>query len=104
MMALYTTLSLGKQFWRLLWDTVGFGAIDLMYRYHEVQNFFAGEKVYSPYPTASYAILWPMLGWLAFDQVLWLYAVTSVMALGFLINLIVKESRSDTGNSEINSV
>ena len=95
MMALYTTLSLGKQFWRLLWDTVGFGAIDLMYRYHEVQNFFAGEKVYSPYPTASYAILWPVLGWTPEHLVRYIWAFFYAATFAWLLYLLARVSQAD---------
>jgi len=93
---------LGYQFWRLLWQqdpiwpTSPSGAVDLNLRYKELHNWFAGEPVPRVYPPASYIILWPLLGWLPFTPVKWLWAVTTVAALVWLVYLVVKESRANT--------
>ena len=90
---------LGYQFWRLLWQqdpiwpTSPSGSVDLNNRYRELHSWFAGEKgIMRPYPPASYVILWPLVGWLPFTPVKWLWAVTTVVALAWLIYLVVKES------------
>jgi hypothetical protein len=41
-------------------------------------------------------LLWPLLGWLDFTPARWLWAVTSVATLGWLVYLIVRESGADT--------
>jgi hypothetical protein len=88
-------------FSRLLGDQGPTGAIDLKLRYHEVHNWFAGTDVYQKlrnavYPPASYAILWPFLGWSTWLSARWLWGATAVVALGWLAYLIVRESRADT--------
>lgn len=93
---------LGYQFWRLLWQqdpiwpTSPSGAVDLNKRFNELHSWFAGEPVPRVYPPASYIILWPLLGWLPFTPVKWLWAVTTVAALVWLVYLVVKESRANT--------
>ncbi len=71
-----------------------------MLRHDEVHRWFSGRPVYSElttavYPPASYVLLWPLLGWLAVPSARWLWAVTTVAALGWLIYLIVRESGAD---------
>jgi hypothetical protein len=106
LMAAAALVWLGYEFWRLLWHSAPIwhsspvGAVDLMMRHNEVQRWFAGRPVYSElgnavYPPASYVLLWPLLGWLAVPAARWLWAVTTVAALGWLIHLIVQESGAD---------
>jgi hypothetical protein len=47
-------------------------------------------------PPATYAILWPLLGWLELTPARWLWVSTTLAALGWLIYLIVQESGADT--------
>jgi hypothetical protein len=96
-MAIFAILKLGSEFYRLIWETGPLGAIDLNLRYKEVHYWFIGKPVYEEfpdavYPPASYAILWPFLGWLSLAHARWLWAVTSVITLAWFLYLIVKES------------
>jgi len=93
-------LEMGKGFFRLLLDQSFTGAIDLRLRHSEVHGWFAGRPVYEKissavYPPASYAILWPLLGWLELTPARWLWAGTSVLTLGALAYLIVRDSGAD---------
>ena len=77
------------------------GAKDLESRYVETQCWFSGQPIYgllqtAEYPPASYILLWPFLGWLAFGQVRWLWAATTLMALAWLAYLCVRESQAST--------
>ncbi|MGH7966105.1 MAG: glycosyltransferase 87 family protein [Candidatus Binatia bacterium] len=90
---------LADQFSRLLWELGPEGAIDLKQRHQEVHLWFAGHSVYTAvghavYPPASYVILWPLLGWLSVTAARWLWAVTSVVMLGWLVYLAVRESEA----------
>ena len=94
---------LGYEFWRFLQQPeyigkwrVHPGAIDLKLRYTEVHHWFIGNHVHSPYPPASFIILWPFLGWLTLNSAIWLWSVTTILALGWLVFLIVKESGAET--------
>ena len=92
---------LGNAFPQLLWESGILRAKDLKYRYGEVHRWFAGLPVYGAmengdYPPASYAILWPFLGWLSFASARWLWAVTTIAALGWLAYLSVRESKAST--------
>ena len=95
LMALYTTLSLGKQIWRLLWDTGWLGAVDLKWRHGEVHSFFAGRRVMSPYPPASYAILWPLIGWIPDHLVRCVWAFYYIVTFSWLFYLLAKVSKAD---------
>jgi hypothetical protein len=101
LMSVAALIWLGYQFWRLLGDSSPRGAIDLKLRYKEVQFWFSGKPVYgalkqATYPPATYALLWPFLGWLTVTQARWLWAVTTLAALGWLIRLFQKESLAQT--------
>lgn len=106
-MAVAALVWLGYQFWRLLgpatpiWPSSPRGAVDLWLRHREVQRWFAGQPVYGAirsalYPPASYVILWPFLGWLTMTPARWLWAVTTVAALAWLISLTIQESGAHT--------
>ena len=108
LMAFIALVWLGYEFWRFIQQPnqiggyrIHPGAIDLKLRYKEVQYWFAGNPVYDQvktavYPPASYAILWPFLGWLTLKSALWLWLATTVLALGWLVFLIVQESSAET--------
>jgi len=90
---------LGYQFWRLLWPSSPIwpssptGATDLKVYHQLVHDWFAGKPVDRAfYPPASYAILWPLLGWLAVTPARWLWGATTVMVLAWFAYLIVQES------------
>ena len=92
---------LAYQFWRLLWQPYPLGAIDLRILHGLVHGWFAGQPLYSEFPDAihppaTYAILWPLLGWVALTPARWLWAVTTLAALGWLAYLAVRESLAET--------
>jgi len=100
-MIIATSLRVEFGFSRLLGEQAPTGAIDLKLRYDEVHSWFAGRLVYGElkgamYPPASYVILWPFLGWSTLTSARWLWAATTVVALGWFAYLIVRESRADT--------
>jgi hypothetical protein len=69
----------------LIADRAEWSALDLGYRYEEVQRWFGGLPVYGEldrllYPPASYTVLWPFLGWLPFESARVLWAVSTLGA------------------------
>lgn len=100
-MALVALARLSIEFYRLLWEPGQSGAIDLRLRHQEVHLWFGGHTIYAKvghavYPPASYAILWPFLGWLSLTPARWLWAATSVAMLGWLAALLVQEGGAKT--------
>ena len=107
-MAVVAVVWIGYQFYRLLWQPsqivfykVHPGAIDLNQRYKEVHDWFAGKPVYgqlktATYPPASYLMLWPFLGWLDAKPALWFWAASTVVALGWLTFIVIRESGAQT--------
>lgn len=92
---------LSYQFWRLLLQPPPDGAIDLRQRFDELHAWFSGEPVYghlhtAVYPPASYVLLWPMLAWSSFTVVRWIWAVTAVLSLAWLVLEIWKEMSAET--------
>jgi hypothetical protein len=100
-MAVLAALKLGDEFRRLLLDTGHNGAVDTRIFNQLVREWFEGRPLYQDlvpavHPPATYVLLWPLLGWLDFTPARWLWAVTSVATLGWLVYLIVRESGADT--------
>jgi hypothetical protein len=100
-MALLAVLKLGDEFRRLLWESGHAGAVDLKLRHEEIHDWFAGQPLYqvrhtTVYPPATYVLLWPLLGWLDLTPARWLWAITSLAALGWLVHLIIQESGAKT--------
>jgi hypothetical protein len=96
LMFIAALLWLGYQFWRLLGQTQ-FGALDLRLLHRLVRDWFAGRPIYSfardaIHPPATYVLLWPLLGWLEVTAARWLWAATTIAALGWLSFLSVRES------------
>ena len=101
LMAIAAVIWLGYEFWRLIWQSGEMGAIDLRQRHDEIQAWFAGKPVYGDivtavYPPASYAILWPLIGWLTVTAARWFWAVTTAIALMWTVFLCVRESGAHT--------
>jgi len=108
LMSLATLVWLTYEFYRLLWQptqigsyTVYPGAIDLKLRHEEIYSWFAGMPVYAEiptalYPPASYLILWPLFGWLNATSAIYLWTLTTVAALVWLIYLVVRQSTAGT--------
>jgi hypothetical protein len=89
------------ELWRLGFSATPAAAVDLKFRHEEVRRWFAGLPVYGEledaiYPPASYTLLWPLLGWLPLRPARWLWALTSILALGGLTVLVILQSRSET--------
>ena len=96
-MALYGAAKLGDEFYRLTLSPDVKGAIDLRLRYVEMHEWFAGNPVYgrfiaAVYPPATYAILWPLLGWMSLGAARWFWAATSAGALAWLAILLLRHS------------
>lgn len=94
-------LKLGTEFYRLLVESGPTGAIDLRLRYSEVQRWFAGQPIYGVfryacYPPATNVLLWPFIGWLDFTLARWVWAASTVAAIGWLIFLIERDSGAST--------
>ena len=97
LLALYACAKLGDESYRLTLRSDHPSAVDLKLRYKEVHEWFAGNPVYgripaAVYPPATYAILWPFLGWMNLGAARWLWAVTSAGALAWLAALLVRKS------------
>jgi len=97
LMAIAAAVWLGYEFWRLIWQSGEMGAIDLRQRHYEMQAWFAGKPVYGKivtavYPPASYAILWPLMGWLTVTAARWFWAATTTIALIWTVLLCIRES------------
>lgn len=76
-------------FHRLLADVDELSAYDVKLRHDEVTSWFAGIPVYDEmrdavYPPASYAELWPLLGWLDLEPARRLWAAACAGALVWL--------------------
>lgn len=75
-------------------------AVDLIQRYNEVQLWFSGGDVYSQlkeggvYPPASHVILWPLLQYSSFSFVRYLWAITTIICLLWLVYLLVQSSEA----------
>jgi len=85
-MILAGSLRFAEEVPRLLWDPGQRGAHDLKLRHDEVVRWFAGKPVYGEmraavYPPATYALLWPFLGWLDEESARWFWALTSLTGL-----------------------
>ena len=83
------------EFHRLLFLSTKAGGIDLRLRFEEVRLWFAGDTVYglldsAVYPPASYAMLWPFMGWASWETARWVWAASTVVALAVLIVLLLR--------------
>ncbi len=90
----------------LIADPAEWAAIDLKNRYQEVHRWFSGGALYgvvpnADYPPASYALFWPLLGWLPLDSARWLWAGFTALAIGVLALLTVRESGASTWDQRI---
>jgi len=94
-MAVAALVWLGYEFWRL-WQPDLKGAVDLKSLHKFTVDWFAGKPIYrestkSVYPPATYAILWPVLGWLSLPASKWIFAGTAILALMWCVRLVVRE-------------
>src|SRR5438477_3855087 len=95
-MSIAAAIWLPYQFWRLLlsthpvWSTSPAGAVDLRFRVDEVTRWFSGQPLYGEiasavYPPASLLVLWPIVGWLPFAIVRWVWGAILCGSLAWLV-------------------
>lgn len=95
------------QIWRLVlsehpvWPTSPEGAVDLRMRADEATRWFSGQPVYGAiasavYLPASLLMLWPLVAWLPFVLVRWLWGAIECASLAWLTAMVMRESRSRT--------
>jgi hypothetical protein len=92
-MSMLAATRLGYQFWRLLLDHNRNGAIDLRIIYESVDLWFKGEAlseiIHLP---ATYAIIWPLTGWLSFESARWLWAALYAVSIVWLFRIVLAET------------
>lgn len=96
--AIAASVWLAYQFWRLLWQAVPLGALDLGQRHSELTRWLAGVRIYgvdgsAVYPPASYMLFAPLIGWVEFTAARWIWAAVTIVSLVVLVRLTVRESR-----------
>lgn len=101
MLSLAACVWLAYETWRLLLQQGFWGAVDLRIYHTLIRQWLAGWPVYTSertavHPPATYVMLWPLLGWLAFTPVRWFWALTTVATLAWLIHFIVRASGAST--------
>ncbi len=94
-------MRLAKAYAVLLWDPMHGGGVDTNIFHRLIHRWFASLPVYSElrtavHPPATYAILWPFVGWLDNTPARWLWAATMLAALVWLVYLAVRESGAET--------
>ncbi|MEM8504164.1 MAG: hypothetical protein AAF716_13545 [Cyanobacteria bacterium P01_D01_bin.1] len=92
---------LGLELPRLIGGEGEADAVDLISRHKEVGRWFTGLPVYGEmangdYPPASHPMLWPWMGWLDRAATRWFWAVTTLLMLGWLGWLGLRESSATT--------
>jgi hypothetical protein len=89
-MSILAVTRLAYQLWRLLLDHNRNGAIDLRIIYESVDLWFKGEAlgeiIHLP---ATYAIIWPLTGWLSFGSARWLWAALYAASIVWLIRIVL---------------
>ncbi|MCP4005223.1 MAG: hypothetical protein GY725_13615 [bacterium] len=97
LMVVLATARLSYEFWRLLFDSGPRGAVDLRVISSFVAEWFSGQPFTGTYPPASYILLWPFLGWIPFPMLRFVWAVSVVFMLCWLICQLERASRIKTG-------
>jgi hypothetical protein len=93
---------LAYQSWRLLWggDPVWpgspVGAVDLLLRRRELEAWASDAAFVGFYPPASYAILWPLVGWPDATLIRPIWALLSALCLWWLVSLTLDHSTATT--------
>lgn len=103
-LTLGATFRVPQETYRLAFEPLGRGAsTDLKKRHIEVAAWFKGEPVYgaiesADYPPASYPVFWPFIGWgMSLDSARGVWALTSLVALGWLVWAALRGSGGGTG-------
>lgn len=108
LMGVSAAIWLAYQFWRLLageaplWPGSPVGAVDLRIIRGLVDAWLEGRAVYrefgtANYPPASHLLLWPLLGWPPVAALRGYWAVTTLLALAWLIWLGLRLSAAGVG-------
>ncbi len=91
--------------WGYLWFLFGEGrgpGFDIVHFQYDMRLWFSGENLIEAvkdrplYPPASYAMFYPLFGWLNFIQARVFWAFLSIPLLGWLVYLTVRSSGSRT--------
>ncbi|MCG8653366.1 MAG: hypothetical protein MI861_26240, partial [Pirellulales bacterium] len=78
--------------WRLLLDQSPEATFDLRTLNEWVILWFAGEPLIETILLpATYAILWPLLGWLSFESARWFWALLYLISLTWLYHIVIRE-------------
>jgi hypothetical protein len=93
---------LAIELWLLLGEPTQRGGVDLRARHEEVAWWFSDlpvwrNKLHAGYPPASFVMLWPLLGWLGFTPVRWLWALLNLGMLGLAVRFALRESGARYG-------
>jgi len=96
LMGIAAAVWLAYEFWRLLFQRGEWGAIDLRLIQGWVKDWFSPAPPSGLYPPATYTMLWPFMGWLAFTPARWLWAATALVALAWLGNLVARHTRASS--------
>lgn len=77
------------------------GALDLKALRDLTQRWFCGEPIYlrfwnAAYPPASYALLWPLVGWGTLRGAMLVWAFTAAACLAVLVRISVTASGAET--------
>ncbi len=101
LLGLIAAVRLGRAFLRLVLESGPSGAVDLLLRHEETSLWFAGGDVYGlhrlTYPPATYALLFPALGWSNSTTVRWLWAGVSVLLCLVLVRILWEACGLQTG-------
>jgi len=108
MMTCAALIWLGYEFWRffltpkeLFGQRILFGGVDLKLLYDFTGQWFSGIPVYTysklaVYPPASYAIVWPIVGWTGFPESRILWAIVTIISMAYLVRTFVRQSGAMT--------
>jgi hypothetical protein len=96
-MVTLASLKLGAEAYRSVLGQQPADAVDLLARQSETRLWFSAQAVYvkpghQTYPPASFAMLWPMVGWLPPAELRWVWVISGLLALIWLARLAVRES------------
>ena len=100
-MAVAAVVWLGHEYSRLLWQPGRDGPIDLRLLRKQSIAWVAGIDTYAPhssglYPPASYPILWLAEGWMEETAARWVWAVSTLFLLVWLIYLVIDAVRPES--------
>jgi len=106
LMAVGMLYRLTYEFNRLLFSKAENAAIDLWQRHDEVRAWFAGQPVYQQfmsavYPPASYLMLWPFMAFRSLQTVKWVWAVSSVVLLAYIIRALLQRDLFKTTREKV---